>query len=63
MNPQVVPPVEIVDAFEKQAANLFVRRDQFDQESNTLTAQREALLPKLVSGELAVLSGHEVLKR
>ena len=51
MNPQLAPVGEIGDVFEKQAANLFARRDQLDQESSTLVIQRDALLPKLVSGE------------
>ena len=50
----VVPPRPLVEAFDLVASRSEQRREQAVRESRTLTAVREALLPKLVSGELRV---------
>jgi len=43
-----------VEAFGEQAAELFRRRRQLETESRSLAAQRDALLPGVVSGGLEV---------
>ena len=43
-----------VDAFDKQATTWFAKMRQNGLESRTLAALRDALLPKLLSGELRV---------
>ena len=51
MNRQLVPNRIVVDAFGDHAATIFTRRYRLEEESRALSAQRNALLPKLVSGE------------
>jgi type I restriction enzyme S subunit len=48
------PPHEIVSAFDSLASNAESRREEMVAESRTLAALRDALLPKLISGELRV---------
>jgi type I restriction enzyme S subunit len=50
----VVPPRGLVKEFERQVAPLDDRIEVIDQESRTLAALRDTLLPKLISGELRV---------
>ena len=50
----VVPPKALVEHFDLVAVCSEQRREQAVRESRTLTVVREALLPKLVSGELRV---------
>lgn len=50
----VVPPKAIVDAFDAQAAVWFTKMRQNGLESRTLSTLRDALLPKLLSGELSI---------
>ena len=52
MNRQLVPCGRIAEAFGNYAAMMFARRHRLEEESRALAAQRNALLPKLVSGEL-----------
>ena len=52
--PLVVPSVSVVDAFEGQIASLRARVVENVSESRILTALRDALLPKLISGEMRV---------
>jgi len=54
MNSQLVPDDTVVEAFGEQAAELFRRRRQLETESRSLAAQRDALLPGVVSGGLEV---------
>ena len=49
-----VPPSPIVEAFERSASSLLTRTLGGRRESSNLTALRDALLPKLISGELRV---------
>ena len=53
MNRQLVPNRIVVDAFGDHAATIFTRRYRLEEESRALSAQRNALLPKLVSGEVS----------
>ena len=50
----VVPPRTLVEAFDVVVSRSEQRREQAVRESRTLTVVREALLPKLVSGEVRV---------
>jgi type I restriction enzyme S subunit len=50
----VVPPSSIVAAFDHSANSLLARTLECRRESLTLAALRDALLPKLISGELRV---------
>ena len=47
-----VPPIQLVTTFSTIAEAARIRREQFIEESRSLAAQRDALLPVLVSGEL-----------
>ena len=50
--PVVVPPANVMQAFERVARPLYKRIVQCARESSTLATLRDALLPKLVSGGL-----------
>ena len=55
MNRQVVPDKVLVDEFSGYADTIFARRHRLEEESRTLIALRDTLLPKLVSGELRLM--------
>ena len=55
MNSQIVPDTILMDAFGRHVTPVFERRHRLDEESRALAAQRDALLPKLVSGEVEAL--------
>ena len=50
----VIPPARVIETFELSASELLSRGPILRKESHALAAQRDALLPKLVSGELGV---------
>ena len=50
----VLPPKQILEEFEKTVSPIFRRILANIQESRTLAALRDALLPKLLSGEVRV---------
>jgi type I restriction enzyme S subunit len=50
--PVCIPPAEVARAFEELAGALHVRARSNERESLTLAALRDALLPKLLSGEI-----------
>ena len=54
MNKQLVPDGRLMDTFDRHVDAIFIRRHRLDEESRALTSQRDALLPKLISGELWV---------
>ncbi|HCX89088.1 MAG TPA: restriction endonuclease subunit S [Deltaproteobacteria bacterium] len=54
MNKQVIPPPDVLNAFDKQVKPLFERIFQNTEESRILAALRDTLLPKLISGALRV---------
>ena len=54
MNSQIVPDTILMDAFGRYVAPIFQRRHRLNEESRALAAQRDALLPRLMSGELRV---------
>ena len=50
----VAPPIEVLTAFDQLVSPIYSRRDRSIEEGRTLTALRDALLPKLISGNLRV---------
>lgn len=56
MNRQIVPDKMVMNEFINYANIIFTRRHGLEEESRILAAQRDALLPKLISGELRVES-------
>lgn len=54
MRPQLLPPRDVLAAFDNAVGTLHVRRHQSEEESRTLAGLRAVLLPRLVSGELLV---------
>lgn len=54
--PVIVPPMEIQAAFGEIVGGWFAKIFANDEESRTLAALRDTLLPKLLSGELSVTS-------
>ena len=45
----------VVDAFNSYAATISKRSHRLEEESRALAAQRDELLPKLVSGDIKVV--------
>jgi type I restriction enzyme S subunit len=56
----VAPPSSVVAEFGRMASPLFERRWHAEKESRTLAAVRDALLPKLISGELRLKDAERV---
>jgi len=54
MSDQAIPPAALVETFEHLISGLSRRVHHANEESRTLAALRDALLPKLISGELRV---------
>ncbi|MHB8059857.1 MAG: restriction endonuclease subunit S [Gaiellaceae bacterium] len=52
MSKQVVPSDRVLEAFDRKVRPLFERIHHGNEISTTLAASRDALLPKLISGEL-----------
>ena len=50
----VVPHIQLVTTFSTIAEAARIRREQVIEESRSLAAQRDSLLPRLVSGEMGV---------
>ena len=59
----VLPPAAALKAFEDLAAPMFRRVLANAEASRVLAAARDALLPKLVSGELRVQDAERFLER
>ncbi len=59
---RVGPPTQIIGAFERMVAPIDEKIVNIDQESRTLSALRDTLLPKLISGELRVKDTENFLK-
>ena len=59
--PFVVPPRALVEAFDAVASSSEHRREQTVCESRTLTVVREALLPRLISGEMRVRDAEKLV--
>jgi type I restriction enzyme S subunit len=62
--PEIVcPPEPLVAAFDSLASTAEQRREEMMSESRTLAALRDALLPKLISGELRVKDAEKFIGR
>jgi len=61
--PVVSPSGPVMAAFHRQVRPLFERVVAAEREGQTLTALRDALLPKLISGELRVADAERFLAR
>ena len=55
MNRQLVPDTMVVDAFNEYASAIFSRCHRLEEESRELSAQRDALSPRLLSGTIRTL--------
>jgi len=53
-HPLLLPIPQLLSEFHRFAGSLYARIDEVEEESCTLAALRDALLPKLISGELRV---------
>ena len=60
MNKQIVPTEDVVERFAIYARGLFARRAGLSAESLLLASLRDALLPRLVSGESRLTEGESV---
>ena len=58
----VLPPKPLLRAFEERAAPLLLRVLESARETRTLAAMRDALLPRLISGELRLRAAEELLQ-
>jgi len=56
------PPAEVIKRFQKIVTPLFEKAEQCLEESRTLAVTRDALLPKLLSGEIRVTDSEKLLK-
>ncbi len=54
MNKQLMPGGQVLAEFNRYVVALFSRRHRLEEESRALAAERDVLLPRLVSGELRV---------
>jgi type I restriction enzyme S subunit len=61
--PVALPPAAVLRAFETMVSPLLDRCAQAGRESSTVAAIRDALLPKLLSGELCVANVEKVLEK
>ena len=52
--PLVMPPVELVKSYTKQASAVYSLIENNMRENNSLTQLRDTLLPKLLSGEITL---------
>jgi type I restriction enzyme S subunit len=59
----VVPPARVVATFNTLAAAVRARNEEMVEECRTLAALRDALLPKLISGELRVNDAERFIAR
>ena len=62
MNNQLLPPIEVASAFERHLEIIFKRKEFLADEINALGATRDALLPKLISGEIRIPDAEKMLE-
>lgn len=60
--PTLLPPMALIDVFERIANESLQRQKYSNQQSNTLVALRDTLLPKLISGELRVKDAERTIR-
>ena len=61
--PVCLPVSDVLRAFGRLTQPLYDRRDANENENGTLAALRDALLPKLISGELRVPDAERIVRR
>ncbi|MER3466576.1 MAG: restriction endonuclease subunit S, partial [Armatimonadota bacterium] len=61
--PVALPPAALFEAFEQVTGPLLERSLECRRESRTLAALRDALLPKLISGQIGVKHAEKVIGR
>jgi len=59
--PVVVPPFPVVEAFESVAMPMFELQRKNEEQSKNLVSIRDALLPKLLSGEIRVKQAEKIV--
>jgi len=59
----LLPRTEVLERFSSFADRLYKRIDESERESRTLAALRDALLPRLISGELRVKDAERFMER
>jgi type I restriction enzyme S subunit len=59
----LVPTPEVLCAFDKVASLIRIRQKSTEEESRTLAALRDSLLPKLISGELRIPEAEKLMER
>jgi type I restriction enzyme S subunit len=57
----VIPPVDLMQSFSERVRPFYILATSHNRETKSLTAVRETLLPKLLSGELSVPQALEQL--
>jgi len=62
MNNQLLPPIEVASAFERHLEFIFKRKEFLADEINALGETRDALLPKLISGEIRIPDAEKMLE-
>jgi type I restriction enzyme S subunit len=62
LNAQMLPPVEVAAAFESYSEVIFKRKAVIADEVIALGAARDALLPKLISGEIRIPDAEKMLE-
>jgi type I restriction enzyme, S subunit len=62
LNAQMLPPVEVAAAFESYSEVIFKRKAVIADEVIALSAARDALLPKLISGEIRIPDAEKMLE-
>ncbi|MEA1944219.1 MAG: hypothetical protein U9N07_02600, partial [Euryarchaeota archaeon] len=63
MNCMIVPPSKILDFFDIHLKELYEKIRSNDGESHTLASIRDALLPKLMSGEIRVKHAEKFIEK
>jgi type I restriction enzyme S subunit len=61
--PTLIPPMKLIAAFERIATLSLKRQKLNDDQSVTLAALRDTLLPKLISGELRIYDAKRMIER
>ena len=62
MNQQVLPPVDLIFFFDQMVSTIFDRMNCLRSEEEILSPLRNALLPRLISGELRVPDAEKMLE-
>lgn len=58
----LLPPMGLIDAFERFATGCLARQGGSDQQTATLASLRDTLLPKLISGDLRVRDAEKFIE-